>query len=576
MTDLSQLPHGLRPRGLVARDVPPHDLHDIDPVLARVLAARGVKNSQQLDMSLKRLAPVGLLANIDAAVDLLLLHQASHIVIVGDFDADGATSTALMLRCLARLGFGSVESLVPNRFDYGYGLSPEIVDVAAKDSPSLIVTVDNGISSHAGVDRANELGIDVLVTDHHLPAPALPAAKVIVNPNLPGDGYPSKSLAGVGVAFCLMAALARKLSAGDPGLARIPADYLDLVALGTVADVVPLDDNNRILVAAGLQRIRAGRCVPGISALLSVAGRDPARIVTADLGFALGPRLNAAGRLEDMSIGIRCLTTDDGSAASAIAQQLDAINRARRELESDMQRDALEVVEQITQSLDTALPDCLCLYEPHWHQGVVGLVASRIKEATGRPVFAFANEDEDTLKGSGRSINGVHIRDLLAAVQARHPGLIGRFGGHAMAAGLSLPAGHLTAFRNAVASQQRELFPEADFAPAMHTDGELPESHLTLEFAEQLRRIAPWGQHFPEPLFTGTFAVVDARIVGEKHLKLQLAHGALRIDAIAFNQAREPMPQPGESLLLAYRLEVNVWRQRQTTQLIVEQWQSIA
>lgn len=563
------------PRELRRRARPDIMLEGVDPVLAGILTARGIRDASEVDHRLARLAPVSALAQIDAAVALLCEHRHGTIIIVGDFDADGATSTALMWRCLKRLGFSSVDSLVPNRFDYGYGLSPEIVEVAAAARPSLIVTVDNGISSVAGVARARELGIDVLVTDHHLPPEQLPVANCIVNPNQPGDDYPSKHLAGVGVVFCLMAALARRLSDGDPAIARLPADYLDLVALGTVADVVALDQNNRILVAAGLARIRAGRALPGIDALLRVASRDASRLVAADLGFALGPRLNAAGRLEDMSIGIRCLMSDDPDEALALAGELDAINRERREIESDMQRDAEQALAAIRQPATQDLPPCVCLYEPHWHQGVVGLIASRIKEQVQRPVFAFATESEHRLKGSGRSIVGVHLRDLLADIDQRLPGAIIKFGGHAMAAGLTLEQAAFDEFSQAAAESMQRLFADADFSPALMTDGELPPGCFSLEFATLLRRDGVWGQQFPEPLFEGRFSVIEARIVGERHLKLRLDSSRGVIDAIAFGQVREPLPSAGEHLQLAYRLDVNEWRSRQSLQLIVEQWQVV-
>lgn len=560
-------------RELREREVPEYSLTGIDPIMARILATRGVRDAHEIDHSLAKLAPISLLGNIEAAVDLLLACREQRIVIVGDFDADGATSTALMMRCLSQLGFDAVDSLVPNRFDFGYGLSPEIVDVAARSEPALIVTVDNGISSVAGTARARELGIRVLITDHHLPPPELPAADVIINPNLPGDAYPSKNLAGVGVAFCLMAALARRIAGGDPAIARLPAQFLDLVALGTVADVVALDQNNRVLVEAGLQRIRARKSVPGIAALLEIAGRDPARIVATDLGFAVGPRLNAAGRLDDMSVGIRCLVTDSPTEAAELAATLDGINRQRRDVESTMQEDALADLDSITRA--TTLPDCICLYRESWHQGVVGLVASRIKEQVHRPVFAFASESNGKLKGSGRSISGIHIRDLLAHVDATTSGLIDKFGGHAMAAGLSLDKDRLEEFERAVQAAIPQLFPGAEFSPSLLTDGNLPAAYLSLSFAEKLRTIVPWGQRFPEPVFHGQFNTVEARVVGESHLKLKVSNGAAPIDAIAFNQVSDPLPTPGERLELAYRLDVNEWRSRRSVQLMVVQWRSL-
>ncbi|MEO0615423.1 MAG: single-stranded-DNA-specific exonuclease RecJ [Pseudomonadota bacterium] len=559
------------PLPLAVRPVAEHALEGVDPVIARVFAARGLTQPEDIELSLARLAPVGTLGSVEAAAELLLAHRNGRIVVVGDFDADGATSTALVLRCLRAFGFSNTDFLVPNRFDYGYGLSPEIVDVAAQSAPDLIVTVDNGISSVAGVARAHELGIRVLVTDHHLPPDALPAADVIVNPNAQGDDYPSKNLAGVGVAFCVMVALARRVAADNPELARLPARYLDLVALGTVADVVPLDHNNRILVHAGLQRIRSGAAVPGIRALIDVAGRRHGDCVASDLGFAVGPRLNAAGRLEDMAIGIRCLLTDDADEAARLASELDTINRARREVEADMQDSALAAVAAIEE--DAGLPACVCLHRADWHQGIVGLVASRVRERVHRPVFAFADEGDGRLKGSGRSVPGIHLRDALAAVDSQVPGLIDKFGGHAMAAGLSLSASALPDFEIRIGAAVAAIRPEVGRAPNRLTDGVLQAHELTLTLAERLRTVIPWGQGCPEPVFEGRFDVVSSRIVGERHLKLALEGG---VEAIAFNQVDDPLPAAGERLELAYRLDVNTWRDSRKLQLVVEQWQRVS
>lgn len=558
------------PAPLQVRDVAAHALEGLDPVVARVLAARGITSSESLDLALSRLAPIGRLGNVERAAALLAEHRDKRIVVVGDFDADGATSTALVLRCLRAMGFPDTDFLVPNRFDFGYGLSPEIVDVAARSKPDLIVTVDNGISSVSGVARAKELGIRVLVTDHHLPPDETPDADVIVNPNAEGDAYPSKCLAGVGVAFCVMVALARHIAPDDPSVARLPARYLDLVALGTIADVVPLDQNNRVLVQAGLQRIRAGAAVAGIRALLEVAGRNAADCVAADLGFAVGPRLNAAGRLEDMAVGIRCLLTDDPAEAAALAAELDAINRARRDVEADMQTTALKAVEAI--DAGAGLPACLCLHREDWHQGIVGLVASRVRERVHRPVFAFADEGGGRVKGSGRSIAGVHLRDVLAAVDAAAPGLIDKFGGHAMAAGLSLARERLPAFEAAVADAVAAMHPDVGRPLARLTDGALPETCMTLDFAELLRTLLPWGQGCPEPVFEGRFEVRSSRVVGERHLKLMLASGTDSVEAIAFNQVDESLPAVGERIEIAYRLDVNTWRDARRLQLVVEQW----
>ena len=544
------------------------ELAQLDPILARLYAMRGVTAATQLDYGLTRLAPVGSLENIDAAVELLLANRNKRIVVIGDFDVDGATSTAVMLRCLRAFGFPDVDYLVPNRFEFGYGLTPEIVRVAAQNSPDLIVTVDNGVSSIAGVDQAKALGIAVLVTDHHLPAEELPEADVIVNPNLDGSRFASRNLAGVGVAFYLMAALGRTLERqGSDGAAKVPARFLDLVALGTVADVVPLDHNNRILVHQGLNRIRADQTVAGIRALLTQSGRQLSRTVSADLGFIAGPRINAAGRLEDMSAGIECLLTDDEQIATKHARLLDNINRERREIESTMREQAFAYVN----SLDARRwPACVCVYEESWHQGVVGLIAARVKENCHRPVIAFAKESDGYLKGSARSIPGVHIRDLLEAVSSTHPELIVRFGGHAMAAGLTIAESTYDKFSSAVAEQLERLYPNADFSGAIVSDGILPTSALNLRFAELLRAAGPWGSAFPEPTWNGDFELIEQRTVGEKHLKMRLrpAGGGTVIDAIAFNQAG---PAYRGTVQLAYRLDVNEFRGVQTPQLVVEQ-----
>jgi len=554
----------------------PASLH---PVLRRVYAARGIRTAEELELGLRHLAPVGGLANLDRAVELLQAHRGGRVTIVGDFDADGATSTALVMRCLGRYGFAAVDSLVPNRFDFGYGLTPEIVEVAAEAGPSLIVTVDNGISSVRGVERARELGIDVLVTDHHLPGEQLPAAAAIVNPNLPGDPYPSKYLAGVGVAFCVMAALGRRLAAeGQAGAERIAADYLDLVALGTVADVVPLDRNNRVLVRQGLARIRAGAAVPGIPALLQAAGRDPRRAVASDLAFGVAPRLNAAGRLEDMSTGIEALVSDSVAEVRALAARLSEINDERRRIEARMQAEALSSLEDIDLPAgESALPHCVTLYDPGWHQGVVGLVASRIRERVNRPVIAFADAGGGELKGSARSVPGVHIRDVLAAVAASAPELIGRYGGHAMAAGLSLPRSHLERFRRLAASRVAECFPDADFSGTLLSDGELEAADIGLPLAEALREAGPWGQAFPEPLFDGVFTVREARVVGERHWKLRLtgSGAGAPVDAIAFNQVDVVTLMPGHRVHAAYRLDVNEYGGIRRAQLVVESLQRL-
>ncbi|MGA7799909.1 MAG: single-stranded-DNA-specific exonuclease RecJ [Gammaproteobacteria bacterium] len=551
---------------------------DLDPLLRRIYAARNVRSSHELETGFQHLCPMDRLDGLGRAVDLLetALRDGWRVVVVGDFDADGATSSALVVRGLRALGTADVRYLVPNRFEYGYGLTPEIVAVAAAQRPELIVTVDNGISSIEGVEAARSRGIRVLVTDHHLAGERLPAADAIVNPNLPGDGFPSKHLAGVGVAFYVLLALRARLrdsgwfggrAGGEPNLAEL----LDLVALGTVADVVPLDHNNRILVHQGLCRIRAGRCVPGIAALLEAAGRDRSRITAADLGFAVGPRLNAAGRLQDMSLGIECLLTDDPVRARAMAAQLDDLNRERRSIEAQMQDQALEELERLHLDGD-GLPTGLCLFDERWHQGVIGILASRIKELLHRPVIAFAQTGEGELKGSARSVSGLHIRDALDAVAVRHPGLITRFGGHAMAAGLSLPQAHLERFQAAFDEVVCERVDGDALRGVIHSDGELTGADFSLELAERLRNAGPWGQGFPEPVFDGLFRVRSRRVVGERHLKLSLSPqgDGIALDAIAFNQVDDGLAGVGSTVRLAYRLDVNVFRGVRGLQLVVE------
>jgi single-stranded-DNA-specific exonuclease len=557
----------------------------LHPVLARAYAARGVDDPAALDLSLARLLPPEGLHQADRAAARLAeaLAAGERILFVGDFDADGATSCAVGVRALRAFGAQSVAYLVPNRFEYGYGLSPEIVALAAGRRPQLLVTVDNGIASIDGVAAARAAGMDVIVTDHHLPGERLPDAHVIVNPNQDGCGFPSKHLAGVGVIFYVMLALRRQLREADWfRRAGIPeprlVELLDLVALGTVADVVPLDRNNRILVQGGLQRIRAGQASPGVAALLAVADRDPRRIVAADLGFAVGPRLNAAGRLDDMTVGIECLLSDDPRHARALAARLDQFNRDRRLIERDMQDEALAALAAREQELELAEPPlALALYEPGWHQGVIGILASRIKDRLHRPVIAFADADADSgmLKGSARSIPGIHIRDVLANLDSRHPGLIGRFGGHAMAAGLSLARSQLDAFAAALVEEVGRHARASELEAVIESDGELAPGELELSLARTLREAGPWGQHFPEPVFDGRFAVREQRIVGERHLKLRLvplaAPGARPLEAIAFNVEPGAWPNAAvRELEIAYRLDVNAWRGEERLQLVVE------
>ncbi len=548
------------------------------PVLTRLYAARRVERPEQLAYSLRHLLPWQDLKGIGAAVDLLVdaLQHQHRVLVVGDFDVDGATSTTLALLALRRFGLTQVDYLVPNRFKYGYGLTPEIVEAAAPFQPDLIITVDNGISSLQGVEAANAQGIKVLITDHHLAGEALPAAAAIVNPNQPGDNFASKALPGVGVIFYVMLALrARLREQGGFERQGIPepnlAELLDLVALGIVADVVPFDYNNRILVAQGLARVRAGQARPGILALLEVAGRDPARMVSADFGFCVAPRLNAAGRLEDMSLGIECLLSEDLAQARQLARQLDALNQERRSIEAEMKQQALDLVENM-QLEEDSLPVGLCLFDEDWHEGVVGIVASRLKDRLHRPVIAFARTANGEVKGSARSVKGLHIRDALDAVAARHPELISRFGGHAMAAGLSLPADNFPAFAEAFDREVRRHLEDADLHGIILSDGELGADELDLALAEQIRAAGPWGQGFEEPLFDGEFELINQRIVGERHLKLTLRLPGERqlIDAIAFNQQDHDWPEEVERVELAYRLDVNAFRGQRSLQLVVQ------
>ncbi len=552
---------------------------DLHPVLQRVYAARGIRSSEELRLSMRQLLPIGTLAGVVAAAQLLSLHRqrGGLVLVIGDFDADGATSTALIVRALRSWGFPAVDFLVPNRFEFGYGLTPEIVALAAQRRPALIVTVDNGISSNAGVLAARSAGIDVLVTDHHLPGSELPHANVIVNPNLPGSAFGSRALAGVGVAFYVMAALRRELQERSmlPPLALVTAELLDLVALGTVADVVPFDINNRILVAQGLARIRSGRCVPGISGLLEVARRAQGSLVASDLGFAVAPRLNAAGRLTDMSIGIRCLLTDDADEARALAAELDALNAERRQIEARMQAEALAAVRVLRDPGSGVRRAGVCLFEEAWHQGVVGLVASRVKERLRRPVIAFARIDERTLRGSARSIPGIHVRDVLDAMAARDSGLIQKFGGHAMAAGVTLAAERLDSFARAFDAECSRMLSQLGSPDVIETDGELQQQELALPTAAALRAGGPWGPGFPEPVFDGVFRIQSARLVGERHLKLGLSapEGRGLFDAIAFNFSdaeRGSAALPDGAARIAYRLESNEYLGERRLQFVIE------
>ncbi len=551
------------------------------PVLQRIYQRRNIQSLDELDYSLARLLPASGLKGMEQATALLetALRQQWRIVIVGDFDADGATSTALAVRALRLLGAQQVDFKVPNRFKYGYGLTPEIVEEIIPSQPQLLITVDNGISSLAGVAKARAAGIKVLVTDHHLAGAELPEADAIINPNQPGDTFASKNLAGVGVIFYLMLALRTRLRQNDwfrqQGLSEPNmAQLLDLVALGTVADVVPLDSNNRILVAQGLRRIRSGQGCLGIQALIEVARRSPDRLTSGDLGFALGPRLNAAGRLEDMAIGIRCLLSDSLQQARDIASRLDQLNQERKTIERGMQEQALASLEQLQWQDEAELPLGLCLFQPDWHQGVIGILASRIKDRFHRPVIAFARDGERQLKGSARSVEGVHIRDVLDRIATANPGLLLKFGGHAMAAGLSLKEDDLPRFTACFEQEIRALLPEEQLEGIIYTDGELDHNEISLDLAELLRHQGPWGQGFPEPVFNGDFHVDQHRIVGEKHLKLSLvpAAGGPTIDAIAFNVVEdgEPPVSRGQNARIAYKLDVNEFRGERRLQLILD------
>lgn len=561
-----------------------------DPLLARIYASRHVSDPGELKLEPAGLLPPSSLKGMREATQLLwqTLQQQGRILVVSDFDADGATSCAVVLRALRQIGFAHLDYIVPDRFTYGYGLSPEIVPLAIARKPDLIITVDNGISSHEGVAMAKAAGVAVLITDHHLPGHTLPDADAILNPNQPGCAFASKALAGVGVVFYLMLGFRALLREQgwftaqawpEPRL----ADLLDLVALGTVADLVPLDRNNRILVSEGLRRIRQGRACEGILALLDQGRRPYHSLVASDLGFAVGPRLNAAGRLEDMSLGIACLLSDDTQSARQLAVQLDRINEERKRIEGDMREQAMAALSLMQDRLADArdMPAALCLYNPQWHQGVVGILASRVKEQFHRPVIVFADADTTSpdnteVKGSARSVPGLHIRDLLDQIATQHPGLISRFGGHAMAAGLSLDKSRLADFESAFVSAATRLLDADALQKRLLTDGAIDAPQMRLETAEMLREAGPWGQGFPEPLFDGEFELVSQRLVGERHLKMTLlAPGSNNLlDGIAFNIDPQAWPDPNVSQVqLVYRLDVNEFRGQRQLQLLVEHLQ---
>jgi single-stranded-DNA-specific exonuclease len=563
-----------RPIGAVSSS-----LASLHPVIARIYAGRGVSELGELEKGLETLLPDGAMLGIDAGVARLVsaLQQQESILIVGDFDCDGATSTTTALLALRAFGFNQVDYLVPNRFEYGYGLSPEIVEVAQQKQPDLIITVDNGISSIEGVDRANALGIDVIVTDHHLPGSVLPKAVAIINPNQAGCQFMAKSTCGAGVIFYLLIALRRQLQQlgwFDKSGTKAPnlGNYLDLIALGTVADVVPLERNNRTLVHQGLARIRAGRARPGLLALLEVAGRDHQRISSSDLGFAVAPRLNAAGRLDDISLGIECLLEEDPQRAREYAEQLDALNRERRSIESEMQAQAMAYLESLDLS-EAERPAGIALFNEQWHQGVIGILASRVKEKLHRPVIVFAPGDEGEIKGSARSIEGFHIRDGLDRIATEHPGLISKFGGHAMAAGLTIAKADLARFETAFAAEVTRQIRKEDLDRVIETDGELAPDQFTMELAQMIQEAGPWGHQFPEPSFQGEFRLLQQRIVGQKHLKMVLQEPTtgLALDAIAFNVESDIWPNASINRVRAvYRLDINEFRGQRSLQLMVE------
>ncbi|MBN9228173.1 MULTISPECIES: single-stranded-DNA-specific exonuclease RecJ [Legionella] len=567
------------------RPKPSHilELPNMPDVLRRILANRGIKEPQQLDKQLQTLLPFDSFKGIKEACIRLenALREQHRILIIGDFDADGATSTALAVTALQAMGAQFVDYLVPNRFEFGYGLTPQIVEVASKWKPALIITVDNGIASIDGVEKANQLGIDVLITDHHLPADTLPNACAIVNPNQRDCKFPSKSIAGVGVIFYVMLALRRHLvnanwfhemNISEPNM----AGFLDLVALGTVADVVGLDQNNRIMVNQGLARIRQGQCRAGIKALIEVSGREYARLRESDLGFAIAPRLNAAGRLDDMALGIECLITTDQQQARNYCQQLDELNEERKLIETEMKEQAMLALEKLTLSTEYTsnhLPIALCLFDKTWHQGVIGILAGRVKERYHRPVIAFAEVSENELKGSARSVSDLNIRDVLAAIDKDHPDLISKFGGHAMAAGLSIHPKSLKAFNDALVSEVSKHIDLSQCEGEVLTDGPLLPEEFSIEIAQLIQQAGPWGQQFTEPVFDNVFEVLDQRLVGKNHLKMTLAttKGDQQVDAIAFNIDLKSWPNHRVKFIhAAYKLDINFYQGRTRLQLLIQ------
>ena len=543
------------------------DLADFGPVISRILSSRGITNKKQISYKLCSLAPISSLNNIDEAIEILLKYKKDKIVIVGDYDVDGATSVSLLIRCLGEFGFENFSYIVPNRMKDGYGLTPSVVDEAKKRYPKLIVTVDNGISSFKGIDEARKHGIDVLVTDHHLPGQSLPNANVILNPNLFDSKFKSPHLAGIGVAFYLMAGLAKELERqGMSNARKIPLKFLDLVALGTIADVVKLDFNNRVLVDRGLKIIRNGDCVKGIQSLIEKSGKNYKKLTSQDLGFSIAPKINASGRLDDISIGIECLLTDDKEKANKYSDLLINTNTKRKEIQKKMSDEASNYVKKFKKN---ELSSCICVYDKNWHQGLVGLIASKLKEEYNRPVFAFAYDDNDTLKGSGRSVSGIHIRDLLESISNENPNLIIKFGGHAMAAGLSINEVDYNSFRASVSQHIDLIYPDYNYTGEIQTDGVLLPDQLSLNLANRIQEFGPWGTGFEEPKFHGKFHIHDQRVVGGYHLKMQVqpVDGKKIIDAIAFNQQNIITR---EAIGFIYKLDVNEFRGKITEQLVVD------
>lgn len=548
-------------------------------LIQRIYLARGIQNYADVDYQLKHLqSPLGF-KGLDVAAEIIIkaIKDQQRIVIVGDFDADGATSTALVIRCLSQMGAQHISFVVPNRFEYGYGLTTELVDVLVKKNAELVITVDNGISSFNGVSKAKSLGMDVIITDHHLPPEQLPPADAIVNPSCVGDDFPSKSLAGVGVAFYLMTAVKAQLvkvnwfdqqQLAPPNLAH----YLDLVALGTVADLVPLDKNNRILVKGGLKRMQRQQSVKGINALFKVAGIDLTQADANSLAFYVAPRLNAAGRLEDMSIGINLLITDDANEAKSLANELNDINQQRKSIQADMQRFADSVVDELSQKQE--LPQAICLFHENWHQGVVGLLASKVKEFTHRPVIAFAKENETSqwVKGSARSVSGLHIRDVLVDIDSSEPGLIRKFGGHAMAAGLTIEQSNLNQFKTRFLEKVTEHLGSKALNKEILSDGSVEVEDLNLKMAELIQSAGPWGQYFDQPVFDDWFIIKQKKLIGDNHTKLVLQTPDLnkQIGAVAFNKHPNEFVEEGQNIHVCYQLMVNEFRNRRSLQLKID------